>query len=160
MDLTIPSHWTKPLTYTYRYSLPHSGTAFTGRAAIDKLTKQRLNDYDSRFELIEVGPNIVAYRVKYYGATPGQDYLVKQFVLKAPPGPWLVNTLTKSDQWKRYGTPEDATKQFFKDVDELESKREFAREVRRMDTVERVAKEMMKYGVRGCRHHLVNRTKV
>lgn len=87
--------------------MQNGGTPWTGSAAISDDLKRRILEIDDRLELHHIGALVHCYRVT------AAAILVHQFVLKWPPGDWLIDCLRCCDQWKR-STPAVAAKKQLK----------------------------------------------
>lgn len=124
----------KAPTRVYRAKLPHGGMAFDGHASIPDSLYFKLRQMDKDLELHAFPDGTVhAYRVKGYAATPNDDLLVHQFMLKWPPGSWLIDCLNQCDTWKQYGVGDKAVD---KQLDEHEDISTFAERQARLKTSE------------------------
>jgi len=139
-------------TRIHRGQMPHGGIAFSGRASISKNLAHRLNSMDSCFELHHLGDHRVhAYRVKSYGVTPSGDFLTHQFVLKYPPGEWLIECLQECDAWKKYGDPRKAAKGLLESCEDAGEVHERNTRLRVSEITESLAPELISRIVRGRR---------
>lgn len=130
----------------HRGKMNRGGQAFTGQASISKSLKDRIQQHDKHLELHHFGDDRVhMYRIKTYGASPSSDLLIHQFVLKYPPGEWLMDCLYECDKWTQYGSIERATRKQMEEYEDVSAVAEREAMLRVSEVSEALAPDLIKY---------------
>jgi len=128
--------------------MKNGGHPFAGMATVSNELKRRILEYDDKLELHQIDNFVHMYRVSKK-RSGNDDVLVHQFVLKYPPGDWIMDCLHKCDVWKTSLTPEIAAKKqlkIYKNPGEVEY--EIAR-AKFKDAIESTAKDLDDKVLRG-----------
>lgn len=140
MNTAAPSYFQEAV----RSAFPNGGLPFTGKASISEDLKRSILDIESRLELHQFGEHVIAYmRNRKQDNYSNDDVLHFQFILKYPPGDWLIACLRECDQWAK--SPDDGVEKQLKLYDNNDLRREEIRQKEMSDMREQMRSDLYTY---------------